>query len=42
MDYQRAQTDFGWAPKRDLPSILDEIAAHVRDNPGWLQQSGAI
>ncbi len=42
MDYQRAQTDFGWSPERNLSSILDEIAAHVRDNPGWLQRSGAI
>ena len=42
MDYTRTHNDFGWTPARDLASILDEIAAHVRDNPGWLQRSGAI
>ncbi len=42
MDYQRAQNDLGWRPERTLASILDEIAAHVRDNPGWLKRSGAV
>ncbi len=42
MDYARAMNEFGWTPKRSLVSILEEIAAHVRGNPGWLQRSGAI
>ncbi|MBV9767919.1 MAG: NAD-dependent epimerase/dehydratase family protein [Acidobacteriaceae bacterium] len=42
MDYGRATKDFGWAPKRSLTSILDEIASHARNNPGWLSRCGAI
>jgi CDP-paratose 2-epimerase len=42
MDYARAQADLGWAPKRSLASILDEIGAHVREEPNWLRRSGAI
>lgn len=42
MDSARTRTDFGWTPECDLYSILEEIAAHVRDNPGWLQRSGAL
>lgn len=42
MDSSRAQTDFGWKPERSVCSILDEIAVHVRENPGWLQRSGAL
>ena len=42
MDYGRTRDDFGWSPQRGLDSILDEIAAHVRDNPEWLQRSGAV
>ena len=36
MDSQRAAADFGWAPRRTLPSILEEIAGHVREHPDWL------
>lgn len=42
MDYARAAAEFGWAPRRSMDSILDEIAAHVRENPGWLKRAGAI
>jgi CDP-paratose 2-epimerase len=42
MDYTRVQNIFGWAPKRSLWSILDEIAEHVRDNPAWLTRTGAL
>jgi CDP-paratose 2-epimerase len=42
MDSSRTRMDFGWTPERDLGSILVEIAAHVHDNPGWLQRSGAL
>jgi CDP-paratose 2-epimerase len=42
MDYSRATHDFQWAPKRSLCSILEEIADHVKSNPGWLTHTGAI
>ncbi|MBV9762704.1 MAG: NAD-dependent epimerase/dehydratase family protein [Acidobacteriaceae bacterium] len=42
MDYGRAKREFGWAPGRSLTSILDEIAGHVAENPGWLKRSGAV
>src|SRR5438034_1731850 len=32
---------FNWRPKRDLPSILDEIANHAQCNPHWLDLSSA-
>ena len=42
MDSTRVKETFGWAPKRSLLSILDEIAAHVRENPSWLTRVGAV
>ena len=42
MDCTRASSDFGWAPKRSLDSILEEIAAHVDTHPDWLVRCGAI
>ncbi len=42
IDHGRATNELGWTPKRSLTSILDEIAQHVRSNPGWLQRSGAV
>jgi len=42
MDSSRAALEFGWAPARSLDSILNEIAAHVRGNPGWLKRAGAL
>ncbi len=41
MDSHLAEAEFGWLPKRSLPSILDEIAKHVEQNPDWLQKTGA-
>jgi CDP-paratose 2-epimerase len=40
LDAGLARRDFGWTPARPLTSILDEIAVHVRDNPGWLERCG--
>jgi CDP-paratose 2-epimerase len=40
LDAGLAQRDFGWTPTRALTSILDEIAVHVKDNPGWLERCG--
>ncbi|MGH9582236.1 MAG: NAD-dependent epimerase/dehydratase family protein, partial [Bryobacteraceae bacterium] len=42
MDSGRAALEFQWAPKRPLASILDEIARHVKENPGWLARTGAV
>jgi CDP-paratose 2-epimerase len=35
MDSRRAADDFGWAPRRSLGSILDEIAEHALEHPEW-------
>jgi CDP-paratose 2-epimerase len=40
MDSGAARARFGWRPLRNIESILEEIAGHVRDNPGWLEQCG--
>jgi CDP-paratose 2-epimerase len=36
MDSALARERFAWRPARSIESILEEIACHVRDNPGWL------
>lgn len=41
LDSQLAEKTWGWRPKRTLPSILEEIAAHAEANPGWLELSKA-
>jgi len=41
MDSSLAQREFEWTPTRSLPSILEEIAAHVTENPDWLKRCGA-
>jgi CDP-paratose 2-epimerase len=42
MDSGLAREQFGWRPLRDIESILEEIACHVRDHPGWLEQCGVV
>lgn len=42
MNTGRSARELGWRPTRNLPSILDEIAEHVRDNPDWLKFCGAL
>ena len=42
MDASRAQRELGWAPRKSLSSILEEIEAHVHSNPGWLARCAAI
>jgi len=39
MDNRETTARFNWRPKRDLPSILDEIASHAQRNPNWLDLS---
>jgi CDP-paratose 2-epimerase len=36
MDNRQTTAQFNWRPKRNLPSILDEIANHAQRNPNWL------
>jgi CDP-paratose 2-epimerase len=40
MDNDEAERDFGWTVETPIMSILDEIAAHARRNPDWLERSG--
>jgi CDP-paratose 2-epimerase len=42
MDSTRARVELGWEPTRMLPSILDEIAAHIATNPDWLVRCSAV
>jgi CDP-paratose 2-epimerase len=42
MDNAQTGGEFDWGPKRDLPSILDEIAKHAERNPGWLNLSSPL
>ncbi len=39
MDNRQTTSVFNWHPKRDLPSVLDEIASHAERNPTWLDLS---
>jgi len=41
MDNRQTTAQFNWRPKRDLFSILDEIANHAQRNPHWLDLSSA-
>lgn len=40
MDSGLAQKTLGWKPERTIESILEEIAAHVRQHPDWLERCG--
>jgi CDP-paratose 2-epimerase len=40
MDSRRVRQEFAWQPEISLESILEEIARHVRDHPGWLDRCG--
>lgn len=42
MDSSRVRSQFSWSPRKNLSQILDEIAVHARENPAWLQLTGAI
>jgi len=41
MDSAAATRDFGWRPAVTLQQTLEEIAAHARAHPDWLERSGA-
>ena len=40
MDNSDARHDFGWAPRRKVSTVLEEIAAHAERHPEWLELSG--
>jgi CDP-paratose 2-epimerase len=40
MDYSRANSDLGWAPKCSLDGILNEIAVHAETHPEWAALCG--
>ncbi len=42
MDSSRACRELGWSRQRSLPSILDEIAEHVRAHPDWLKRCNPL
>ena len=41
LDSTKAKKSFDWRPTITIESILEEIAAHVDANPGWLERCGA-
>jgi CDP-paratose 2-epimerase len=40
MDSSAVNQELGWSPQKSLETILEEIAAHVREHPRWLEQCG--
>jgi CDP-paratose 2-epimerase len=42
LDAARAQRVWGWQPATPTPAILDEIAAHARAHPDWLDVSAPL
>lgn len=42
MDSSLAKEVWGWQPETSLQDILAEIAEHAKQNPDWLQISGAL
>ncbi|MEO6034883.1 MAG: NAD-dependent epimerase/dehydratase family protein [Verrucomicrobiota bacterium] len=39
LDSSLAEKRFGWKPTTPLPTILDEIAWHAKQNPAWLDHT---
>lgn len=39
LDHAKATTIWGWKPATPTPVILEEIARHAEQNPGWLDLS---
>lgn len=37
LDCQASRQRWQWAPQKDLPAILEEIAAHAEQHPNWLE-----
>ena len=41
LDATLAEKTWDWSPKTTLPQVLEEIARHAEQNPGWLEISGS-
>jgi len=41
LDSTQAKNSFDWAPQIPIGALLEEIAAHVKANPDWLERCGA-
>jgi CDP-paratose 2-epimerase len=39
LDHAKATTLWGWQPATPTAAVLEEIAAHAEQNPGWLELS---
>jgi CDP-paratose 2-epimerase len=39
LDAAKADRVWGWRPQTSTVSILEEIGAHARDHPNWLELS---
>lgn len=39
LDHTKATTTWGWKPATPTVQVLEEIAAHAEQNPGWLELS---
>lgn len=42
LDSAKARQRWNWQPATATPAILDEIAAHARQHPDWLERSAPI
>jgi CDP-paratose 2-epimerase len=42
MDYRQAEQAWNWRPRRNIASILDEIALHAQQHEDWLALSGSL
>ena len=42
LDSSKADRVWGWKPQTSTEAILEEIAAHARDNPDWLEISAPL
>ncbi|MDB6169887.1 MAG: NAD-dependent epimerase/dehydratase [Verrucomicrobia bacterium] len=42
LDHAKATRLWDWRPQTPLESVLDEIAGHARDHPGWLDISAPL
>jgi CDP-paratose 2-epimerase len=42
MDSRQVAAAYNWQPQIKLPAILEEIAAHHRQHPQWLELSQPV
>jgi CDP-paratose 2-epimerase len=39
LDCQRASSEWSWRPETPIENVLEEIAAHAKNHPAWLELS---